>query len=375
MLSRQRLIGYGVVSLLICSVLLVTGYSQEEASKRTVQFSDLLTLRREIPLVTPDSSLEPSGFLFLAPWRSNIVASDGTTRRFLIFDSTGHWSATWILDTLTGPQCLGKRLICVSGHESQVYSYDPRTNSVFRRDRGGFEKIPLSKWNVNRWGATKQRIVAVGAVWPDDPKNPMKGLKTSVRAIAGSQITPICDITKDLEYPQLYGQIGTPNAICTKEDDGFYVLEAASMKILEYSPDGKLLRRSTEVPEGFIPPSADSNFSSMEDMCRLLGNFTGPVSFGRIGKYLLVTWAVMKEATIYLEVYDESLRLRLTKIKVPGEELDPMNMYTSGRSLFLLRRSASCKLPNYSAEGTRLRSTSPPVLVEFTFNESVVENS
>jgi hypothetical protein len=105
----------------------------------------------------------------------------------------------------------------------------------------------MSKWRVDRWGATEQRIIAIGPEFSEEPK-------ISVRAIRGSEITPVCDITQELEYPHLYPQIGYPNTICMKEDDGFYVLEAASMKILEYSPQGKLVRRSTEVPEGFVPP-------------------------------------------------------------------------------------------------------------------------
>ena len=364
---RHRLMAYGVFCLLACSALPLTACSQEKPSKRTVQFSDLLTLRREIPLVTPDSSLEPSGFLFLAPQGSDLVASDGYTRRLLVFDSAGHWKTTWILDSLKGPQCLGKRLICVSGHDSQVYTYDPRKNSVYMRTSGGFQRIPLTDWRVDRWGADERRIVAVGPVFSEEPK-------ISVRAIEGAEITSICDITQELEYPHLYGQSGTPNAICIKNKDCFYVLEASSMTILEYSSDGKLLRRSTERPKGFIPPSADSSFRNMEDMRRVLGNFTPPLSIGRIGRYLLVFWLAMKEPSIYLEVYDESLRLRLTRIKAPAEDFDPSAMYTKGNSLFMLRRSASCKLPNYPAEGTKRLNASPPVLVEFTFNESKVES-
>jgi hypothetical protein len=64
---RQRLFALGVFFLLACSALPLTACSQENALKRTVPLRDLLALRREIPLVTPDSSLEPSAFLFLTP--------------------------------------------------------------------------------------------------------------------------------------------------------------------------------------------------------------------------------------------------------------------------------------------------------------------
>ena len=368
MLSRQGLVWNGLSCVLVCSALLVPSCSHERVSKPTVQFSDLLTLRRELPLVTHDSSLAPSGFLTLAHQRSGLVASDPNARRLLAFDSTGHCTSTYVLDSLTGPQCYGRRLICVSEHDSQVYSYDPLTNSVYRLKHNEFVRIPLDNWRVDRWGATERRVVAIGPAFSEEPK-------ISVRAIEGLQINPVCDITQELDYPHLYPQIGYPNAICMKEDDGFYVLEAASMKILEYSPDGKFMRRSTEVPEGFVPPSADTSYRKTEDMFFGLASFTTPLSIGRIGKYLLVFWLVQKEPSIYLEVYDESLRLRLTRIKAPAEDFDPSNMYTSGNSLFLLRRAGLCKLPNVPVKGTKPQSASPPVLVEFTFNESVVESS
>jgi hypothetical protein len=158
-----------------------------------------------------------------------------------------------------------------------------------------------------------------------------------------------------------------------KDDGGFFVLEAASMRILEYSRSGRLLNISTERPDGFVPPAHDLSSDTDPKVPELLKEFTWTLGCTRIGRYLLVAWTVPQDQKRYLELFDKDLQLRLTRVEIPGD-LDPLSLYALGNSVFLRRASPACALPGEKNRQQRGRAEEPPVTVELTFDESIVRN-